>query len=257
MLRIACAASSTRASRCVTKACGSRVWSITWTERPSSPGQIVRMGRPSTRTRLVPFELAEHVHARAPLAQAPAAAEIGQVDDEAAADHLAAGLLDQVERGDGGAARRDQIVDEQDLLARRDGVGVDLDAVRAVLERVVLAERVPGELAALAHGHEAGLELVRDRAAEDESARLDAGHLVDAGAAEGPEETVDRAAQRLRIEQQGGDVAEHHARLRVVRDGADARLDRLGHRTPSASAARGPRRRRGAAPAPGRAPTRP
>ena len=43
----------------------------------------VRMGRPSTRTLdSVPLELAERADARAALAQLPAAAEIGQVDDE-------------------------------------------------------------------------------------------------------------------------------------------------------------------------------
>ncbi len=60
-----------------------------------------------------------------------------------------------------------------------DRVLVHLDDVDAVFERVVLADRPPGQLALLAERHEAGAEPVGDRAAENEAARLDAGDDVD------------------------------------------------------------------------------
>jgi hypothetical protein len=103
---------------------------------------------------------------------------------------------------------------------------VHLDPVAAVLEQVVLADRLPGELAALAHRREAGAQLERDRAAQDQAAGLDARHLVDPLLAEGLGQPLDRLPEAARIEQQGGDVAEQDSRLRVIGDGSDQRLQR-------------------------------
>src|SRR5271157_286857 len=77
------------------------------------------------------------------------------------------------------------------------------------------------KLALLPHGNESGRELMRDGAAEDESARFDAGDLVDLRARPGLHEFVDRAAKRPRVAKKRGDVAEQDSGLRIVRDGAD------------------------------------
>ena len=66
---------------------------------------------------------------------------------------------------------------------------------------------------------------MRHRAAQDEAARLDAGHLVDLAAGPGLHQLVDRAAERARIAEQRGDVAEHDPGLGIVRDGADRVLE--------------------------------
>jgi FAD/FMN-containing dehydrogenase len=68
-----------------------------------------------------------------------AAAELGQVDDEGAADDLAAEPLDQLDPGLGRAAGGQQVVDHQHRLAGLDRVVVDLDDRLAVFERVFLA----------------------------------------------------------------------------------------------------------------------
>ena len=65
---------------------------------------------------------------------------------------------------------------------------------------------------------------MRQRAAEDEAARFDAGDLVDLAAGPGLHQFVDGAAEGPRIAQKRGDVAEHDARLGIVRDGADRSL---------------------------------
>src|SRR6185312_5242457 len=75
------------------------------------------------------------------------AAELGQVDDEQAADHLGAGALEQLDRREAGAAGRDQIVDDDDMIAGLDRVGMDLDAVLAVFQIVVLAQHGVRQLA--------------------------------------------------------------------------------------------------------------
>src|SRR6266508_2762177 len=58
--------------------------------------------------------------------------------------------------------------------ALSDGVLVHLEGVGAVLERVGLARGAIGQLARLAHRHEADAEPIGQRRAEDEAARLDA-----------------------------------------------------------------------------------
>ena len=86
---------------------------------------------------------------------------------------------DELGRRLGRAAGGDQVVDDQDALARPDGVLVDLDDVDAVFQRVLLADGLPRQLALLADRDEAAAQPVGDGAAEDEAARLDAGHRVD------------------------------------------------------------------------------
>ena len=108
-----------------------------------------------------------------------AAAEIRQVDDEAGGDDVGADLAQQLDRRLRRAAGGDQIVDQDHLLAGRDAVLVHLHLVQPVFEAVGDAHRLVRQLALLADRHEAGRKLVRDRAAEDEAARLDAGDLVD------------------------------------------------------------------------------
>ena len=56
---------------------------------------------------------------------------------------------------------------------------VHLHLVEPVFQAVGDAHRLMRQLALLADRDEAGRELMRDRAAEDEAARLDAGDLVD------------------------------------------------------------------------------
>ena len=65
---------------------------------------------------------------------------------------------------------------------------------------------------------------MRHRAAEDEAARLDAGHLVDLAAGPWLHQFVDRAAEGARIAEQRGDVAKQDSRLGIVRNGADRGL---------------------------------
>ena len=93
-----------------------------------------------------------------------------------------------------------------------DRVAVDLERVRAVLERVLDGDRLGRQLAQLAHRHEAGVELVGHRGAEDEAARLHADDEVDLLAGVRREHQVDRFLVRGRVLEQGRDVVEEDAR---------------------------------------------
>src|SRR5688572_25973513 len=102
---------------------------------------------------------------------------------------------------------------------------MDLDAVGAVLELVVVADGLGRQLALLADRHEAHAKLVGDRGADDEAARLDARDLADRLALVAFDDLVDRAAQSHRVLEQRGDVAEHDPLVGIVRDGANEGLD--------------------------------
>ena len=84
-------------------------------------------------------------------------------------DDLALQPLDQLDRALDRAAGRQQVVDDEDLLAGLDRVAVDLEGVRPVLEGVLDGDRLGRQLAQLADRDEAGVELVGHRGAEDEA----------------------------------------------------------------------------------------
>src|SRR5690606_27357698 len=89
-------------------------------------------------------------------------AELRQIDDERCADRPAPGPAKQLDARFRGAAGCDQIVDDQDPLARGQGVLVYLDYVDAVFERVFLADGLPGQLALFPDGDEAASQPVGD-----------------------------------------------------------------------------------------------
>ncbi len=141
-------------------------------------------------------------HSTPSLARRAAAAEIGQVDDEGGAHHVGIELAQELDRGFRRAARGDQIVDQQHGLSGTDGVLMDLDDVDAVFELVVLADRLPRQLALLADRHEAAAQAVGHRAAQDEAARLDPRHGLDPAIQEGPCELLDAGPEPVGVAEQ-------------------------------------------------------
>src|ERR1051325_7520786 len=99
-----------------------------------------------------------------------------QLDEDADADQRRLEAAHEVGGGAGGAAGREHVVDDDDAVAAAECIVMDLQRVGAVLQDVLVAAAGPGELARLADGDEAGAEEAGDAAAEDETARLEAGH---------------------------------------------------------------------------------
>src|SRR5262249_23050836 len=127
----------------------------------------------------VPFEGHEGMRADAVAAQQVHPADIGEVDEERRAGDKPPGTGDELRRCLRRAAGGDESIDDEDALARLDGVLVDLDDVDAIFERVLLADGLPRQLALLADGDEPAPQAVGHGPAEDEAACLDAGHRVD------------------------------------------------------------------------------
>jgi hypothetical protein len=187
----------------------------------------------------MPLERHQGPHRHVHRAQLLGAAEFGQVDDEAGGQHFGAKLTQEFHRRFRRAASGDQIVDQYHALAFDQRVGMHLDLVFAILQHVRDADALVRQLALLADRNETGRHLMRHRAAEDEAARLDAGDLVDLHAGPRLHQFVDGAAEGARVAEQRGDVAEHDAGLRVIRDRADRSaqvvfIHWLGHRLHSA-----------------------
>ena len=68
---------------------------------------------------------------------------------------------------------------QQHTGAAGERVGVHLERVDPVLERVLGADRVVRQLSPLARGDEAGVQAASERTAEDEAARLGGDDEVD------------------------------------------------------------------------------
>src|SRR5579871_1735707 len=167
------------------------------------------------------FEGDEGDNLLAERAELVGAAEFGEIDHERTPDNPSTGAFQELDGGKAGAAGRDQIVDDEYVVAMLQRVGVDFDAVGSVFKCVILAQHLPGQLALLAHRNESDRKLMCDRAAQNEAARLDSGHLVDPYTGIGLYELVDRAPERAGMSEQRRDVAEDDSGLRIIRNGTD------------------------------------
>ncbi len=96
-----------------------------------------------------------------------------------------------------------------------------VEHVLAVLQRVGDAARPPGQLAGLAHRHEARAHANRHGRAEHEAPGLHRGDQVHAPTLPRLAHALDRHPQRLRVAQERGDVPEQDARNREVGHVAD------------------------------------
>src|SRR2546423_5349643 len=156
-----------------------------------------------------------------------AALEEGKSDHDSPPHDLPAELLGEVANGVRGAACCQDVVMHQDALSVRDRVGMELQGVFAVFERVGRAHGLPGQLPRPSCGHEPAPELVGKRRAENEPTRLRTEDHVWLARLDPAGEQVDGLSEGRLVAEQRHDVLEDDPGLREVRDVADLRNEVL------------------------------
>ncbi len=111
-----------------------------------------------------------------------APAGIRQVDHGADTDDFSTQRLENSNRRLAAAAGGNQIVQQQHALARDDGIDVHLEASRAVLELVIVPDRLVRQLAGLSQRHEAGTEFFRHKRLGTDRAAIYAHEMAAIGA---------------------------------------------------------------------------
>jgi len=147
-----------------------------------------------------------------------AAFEEAKLYEEGDAGYDAAGVLDELAHGAGGATGGEEVVDDEHAGAFRYAIGVDLQRVLAVLELVSGGDGLSGELVGAAGENEALLGAVGEGSAEDEAAGFrgeDAGVIHPFG---GPGHPVDGGLEGRTVLYEGGYVFEGDASLGEVWD---------------------------------------
>ncbi len=157
-----------------------------------------------------------------------AAVEEIEFNDEAEALHFAMGHFDELGDGVGGASGGKDIVNDDDVLAGEDGVGVHFEGVGTVFEDVFDADRFMGKLLGLADGDEAGVQGKGDGGGEEIAARFDADDDVDGGGAVMVAKSGNGFAEAGFIFEESGDVVEVDAGFREIGDFADELFEVVG-----------------------------
>ena len=106
--------------------------------------------------------------------------------------------LDELDLRPSRSTRREHVVEDDDPRTLGDCVAVHLQAVGAVLERVRRLDGLTRQLSGLPRRDEAGPELVRERRAEDEPARLGTEDEVGLARPRPVREPMDRLARSTR-----------------------------------------------------------
>ena len=130
-------------------------------------------------------------------------------------------VFQKLEGGGGSASSGQQVVDEEKLGARRNGVCMDSHCVGSVFQVIALFVGVEGEFAFFANGDEAGMESQGSGGGEDKSSSVDADDLVNGSGRVRFDESVHSPSKQGGIRENGCDVFELDARFGKVGNVAD------------------------------------
>mmetsp|Transcript_2538 Transcript_2538/g.7746 ORF Transcript_2538/g.7746 Transcript_2538/m.7746 type:complete len:211 (+) Transcript_2538:161-793(+) len=144
--------------------------------------------------------------------------EQGELQDARGLHDVGLDLLHELDSGHHRPSRRDEVVHQHDPISLLDVPHVHLDPVRTVLERVLLADRLPGKLFGLSQRNESALESKGERSAENQSSGLEPRHHVHLLVLVPLVQNVDAVSKGHRVQQGGRDVLEQDALLGPVRD---------------------------------------
>ena len=118
---------------------------------------------------------------------------------------------------------------DENTRAVLDRVGVELERVEAVLERIFGTDGAPGQLSRLARGDEAAVEPVGERGAQDKTPRFGAEDEIRVPRLRELGQLLHRLVQRVGVGEERHDVLEDDPALREVRDVSDLRREVVRH----------------------------
>src|SRR5580704_15078996 len=150
-----------------------------------------------------------------------------EFDREGQSCNVSSELLNQLYRGFHRSAGRQQIVDEDHILAGLNRIEMNFQRIGAVFQVVSHASHGRRQLARLAYRYKSRIETISERRAEDEAASLDAEDEVDIFADVMRGQGINHLREANPVFQQRRDVVKEDARLGEVGYGADERLQRL------------------------------
>ena len=147
-----------------------------------------------------------------------AAFEEIEFNEEGEGSEVATELIDQVDRGFGGAAGGEEVIDQDDVFSGMDGVLMDFEHGVAIFEGVGFSNRLPGEFTGFSHRDEPDSQTVGDGGAEDEPAGVDTDDFGRAVRGDDGGEGVDGEFEEFATSEDGGDVFENDSGFREVGD---------------------------------------
>src|SRR5690554_1137745 len=177
--------------------------------------------------RLFPFERTDSINRKAQLLQPPGAAKIRQVYHGCNLNDFRTHTLNKACCSQHGAAGGNQVINQNHLVARFEGVFVDLDGCSAVLQLVIFCQCVEWQLTLLSDQYQRGVKFVSQSRANDKTAGVHGSHRVNTLAMIAMNEGINEFAKCCFILQNSGYVTEGNTRLRPVWYGADSLLDTL------------------------------
>ena len=116
------------------------------------------------------------------------------------------------------AAGRDQVINQKDLLSGLDGVLMDLQCSGAVLQLVFYGDCFTGEFTLLADQDKGLVQVVGNGRAEAEASGLSAGYNIKIHILDQFLHFINGQPQSVSVLQDTGDVTEHDAGLREIRN---------------------------------------
>lgn len=150
--------------------------------------------------------------------------ETFQLNEKVERHDFAAELADQTDRRLGRSTRGQQVINNQYALSRADGIPMDRQGVRSILEAVLHLEAIGRQLPRLSDRDKTRPEPTGQHAAEDKPPGLDSHHLIDPVRLITRGQLVRQLAEGLGIFQQGRNIVEENAGLGKIRHFADEGL---------------------------------
>jgi len=150
-----------------------------------------------------------------------ASAQAFKLDDESRRPDVGADLTEQGQGTAGCATGGEQIVEDDHSLTGLDGIGLQLDRIRAVFQIVGVGDCLTGKLPGFPRHHEAASQLQGQRSGDQKSPAFDADKNIGFVLPDRDGQQIDGVLPCLGMRKHGRDVVKQDSRLWKIRDRAN------------------------------------